>query len=83
MTHRPHDLPAEFPDMAANIARLKHADAHFARLATEYDEVNDMIHRAETNIAPVDDLAMIGLRKQRGHLKDEIYALLKAAQPTS
>jgi len=83
MSHRPHDLAAEFPEMVATIKTLKAADAHFARLAAEYDEVNDRIHRAETNIEPVEDLAMVDLRKQRGHLKDEIYAMLRAAQPTS
>jgi len=83
MSHRPHDLAAEFPEMVSTIKALKASDAHFARLAAEYDEVNDRIHRGETNIEPVEDLAMVGLRKQRGHLKDEIYGMLKAAQPTS
>jgi len=83
MSNTPHDLHAEFPEFAAAIGPLKASDTHFARLAAEYAEVNDRIHRAETNIEPMEDLAMIDLRKQRGALKDEIYVLLKKAQPTS
>ncbi len=83
MSHTPHELHAEFPDYAETISALKAKDAHFARLAAEYHEVNSDIHRGETNVEPVEDLAMIEMRKKRGRLKDEIFAALKAAQPTS
>ncbi|WP_375691059.1 YdcH family protein [Pseudooceanicola sp. LIPI14-2-Ac024] len=83
MSNTPHDLHQEFPELADRITVLKTSDAHFARLAAEYHEVNDTIHRAETNVAPMEDLAMIDLRKDRGRLRDAIYAALKAAQPTS
>ncbi|MGR3323154.1 MAG: YdcH family protein [Pseudooceanicola sp.] len=83
MSNTPHDLHSEFPEFADAITALKTSDAHFARLAEEYHEVNDTIHRAETNVEPMEDLAMIDLRKTRGRLKDEIFAALKAGQPTS
>lgn len=83
MSNTPHDLHAEFPEYAEAITALKTSDSRFARLAAQYHEVNDMIHRAETNIDPMEDLAMIDLRKTRGRLRDDIYAALKAAQPTS
>ncbi|MDF1853953.1 YdcH family protein [Pseudooceanicola sp.] len=83
MTHTPHELHEEFPDFAAAITLLKTKDAHFARLAAEYHDVNNQIHRAETNIDPMEDLAMIELRKERSRLKDEVFAALKAAQPTT
>lgn len=83
MSNTPHELHEEFPDQATAISALKTADAHFARLAEEYHEVNGRIHRAETNVEPMDDLAAIDLRKQRAVLKDKIAAALKGAQPTS
>lgn len=83
MSHTPHTLDQDFPDFVETIDKLKASDAHFARLVEEYDEVNSQIHRAETDVEPTDDAAMIEARKTRGALKDEIYAALRAAQATS
>lgn len=77
MSHTPHELHDEFPEHAAKITALKTSDAHFARLAEKYHEVNRAVHRAETHVEPMDDLAMDTLRKQRMKLKDEIYAMLR------
>jgi uncharacterized protein len=77
MSHVPHELHEEFPEYAAKMTQLKTADAHFTRLADEYHDLNRAVHRAETRIEPMDDLAMDTLRKKRAKLKDEIYALLK------
>ncbi len=76
MTHTPHELIAEFPEHAFKIHQLKTKEPHFARLYSEYHEVNRAIHRAETNIEPTSDIHMENLRKQRLKLKDELYALL-------
>lgn len=78
MSHTPHELHEEFPDHAEKITTLKTQDTHFARLADEYHEVNRAVHRAETNVAPVEELAEVELRKKRAHLKDEIYRILSA-----
>lgn len=78
MSHTPHELHEEFPEHADKISRLKQSDAHFARLVDEYHDVNRAIHRAETNVEPVDTLAEGGMRKRRGALKDEIYRNLSA-----
>lgn len=79
MSHVPHELHEEFPDLAEKMTQLKTKNAHFARLAEEYHEVNRSVHRAETRVEPMDDLAMDELRKKRAKLKDEIYAMLRAA----
>jgi len=79
MSHTPHELVAEFPGMADTIHALKTKDAHFAKLADEYHDVNRAIHRAETNVEPTDDLHEEQMRKKRMVLKDELYAMLKAA----
>jgi uncharacterized protein YdcH (DUF465 family) len=76
MSHVPHELHEEFPEHAARITTLKTSNAHFARLADEYHEVNRAVHRAETRVAPMEDLAMDDLRKKRMRLKDEIYRML-------
>lgn len=77
MTNTPHELHEEFPAHADRISTLKQVDAHFARMADEYHQLNRQIHRAETNVEPMEDLAMIDLRKQRAALKDNIYAALR------
>ena len=76
MSHTPHELAEEFPDKVDEIHRLKQDDAHFAKLADEYHEVNRAVHRAETNVEPIEELAEVELRKKRALLKDQIYAML-------
>ena len=78
MSHTPHELHEEFPEHAQKISDLKASDAHFARLAEEYHEINRAVHRAETNVEPVDGLTEVDMRKKRGALRDEIYRLLSA-----
>lgn len=77
-THTPHELHEEFPEHAAKITELKQNDAHFARLADEYHEINRAVHRAETNVEPVEELTEVEMRKKRAHLKDELYRMLSA-----
>jgi len=79
MTYTPHELHEEFPDHVERMQELKTADAHFARLFDEYHDLNRAVHRAETNIEPVEELAEVAMRKQRVALKDEIWRMLSAA----
>jgi uncharacterized protein YdcH (DUF465 family) len=76
MTHTPHELVADFPEHADKIHQLKTTDAHFAKLAEEYHTINRAIHRAETGVEPLDDLAETEMHKKRMVLKDEIAAIL-------
>ena len=78
MSNTPHELTAEFPDLADKIHELKTGNAHFAKLADEYHELNRQIHRIETDVEPASDEHQTELRKQRMALKDEIYTMLKA-----
>jgi len=71
-------LPEEFPEHAEKMHDLRRNDAHFARLFDDYHHINRAVHRAETNVEPLDDLAEMTLRKQRAALKDEIYRYLAA-----
>lgn len=76
MAHTPHELAEEFPEHAARIQELRQNDNHFARLADKYHEVNRAVHRAETNVEPMEELAEVQMRKERAALKDEIYRYL-------
>ena len=78
MSHTPHELHEEVPELADKITELKTSDAHFAKLADEYHELNRAVHRAETNIEPVEELAEVEMRKKRAALKDQLYSMLKA-----
>ena len=76
MSHVPHELHDEFPDQAAKIHELKEKNAHFARLADEYHEVNRAIHRIEAQVEAADDFTLEDMKKKRLHLVDEIAAIL-------
>ncbi|MCB2097845.1 MAG: YdcH family protein [Parvularculaceae bacterium] len=76
MTHTPHELAEEFPDAADKIHALKTSNAHFARLADEYHEVNREIHRLETRVETASDAHEAELRRRRMALKDEVAAML-------
>lgn len=76
MSNTPHTLGQEFPDQIDRIHALKVSDAGFARLLAEYDDVNDAIHLAETNVAPTGQDHETELRKRRLDIKDKIAAAL-------
>lgn len=76
MSNTPHTLGDEFPDQMDQIHALKVSNTRFAKLLVEYDEVNDEIHRVETDIAPVSQDHETALRKQRLALKDQIAQAL-------
>lgn len=78
MSHVPHELAEEFPEHAQKISALKQENAHFAKLADAYHDMNRQVHRAETNIEPIEALAETQLRKERAALKDEIWGMLTA-----
>lgn len=78
MSHVPHELAEEFPEHAAKISQLKQENAHFAKLADSYHNLNRQVHRAETNVEPMDAMAETQLRKERAALKDEIWGMLSA-----
>jgi uncharacterized protein len=78
MSHTPHELAEEFPEHVERIHQLKLSNAHFLKLTERYHEVNRAIHRAETNVEPVDGMTEEVMRKQRLRLKDEIHTMLMA-----
>ncbi|MBO6561651.1 MAG: DUF465 domain-containing protein [Nisaea sp.] len=76
MSHVPHELAEEFPEAADKIHELKMSNAHFAKLADAYHEVNREIHRIEAEIEPTSDAYAEELKKKRLALKDEVAGFL-------
>lgn len=76
MSHVPHELHEEFPDKIEKMRELRASDAHFARLADEYHELNRTIHRGEADVEPMDDFRLEDLKKKRLALLDEIARYL-------
>lgn len=76
MSNTPHELAEEFPEKADRIHLLKMSDTHFRKLFDEYHDVNRAVHRAETLVEPMEDLAEQELRKRRMVLKDEIARMI-------
>ncbi len=77
----PHALNREFPELAAAVTHLKESDAHFAHLLKQHDAVDDQITADETGVAPMGDVGLEDLKKQRLHLKDELYRMASAVKP--
>ena len=76
MSHTPHELSAEFPEKVTKLHELKLSNAHFAKIADAYHEVNREIHRIESGVSPASDEALEELKKKRLHLKDEVAQML-------
>ena len=79
MSNTPHTLGEEFPGQMDRIHALKVSDPHFAQLLVEYDQVNDEIHLAETEVRPTSHDHETESRKRRLALKDRIASALAQA----
>ncbi len=71
-----NELDEMFPHDKDALHELKTHNAHFARLASEYHEINRAVHRMETNVEPVSDETMETERKKRLKLLDEIASMI-------
>ena len=73
-----HDLFHELPEFADRISQLKINNDHFAQLFAAYHEVNSEVERIEENNEGHWDAYIAALKKRRVHLKDALYAILRA-----
>ncbi len=71
-----HPLIKEFPEHKDAIHRLKESDHHFARLFSEYHDVDKEVFRMEEDIEPAADHVIEDAKKRRLSLKDELFAIL-------
>ena len=72
-----HPLVEEFAEYKDTIHELKMNNAHFRRLANEYEGLDKSIFRAEQGIEVVNDDYLESIKKERLHLKDQIYDMLR------
>ncbi len=78
--HTPHELTQIFARDRELVSRLKQEDAHYARLADEYHEVNREVHRIESEAEAASDERAEQLKKKRLALLDEISAIVTKAR---
>ncbi len=77
-----HDLIHELPEYKDEIHNLKINNHRFARLFSEYHELDHEVIRIEGGIeTPSDDYLDLQKKKRLG-LKDELFAMLKASKAT-
>ncbi len=70
-----------FPEYRELISKLKTSDRHFATLFEKHNELDAKIKRMDEGIDPTTQEGIEELKKQKLHLKDQLYkVLLKAAK---
>lgn len=73
-----HDLIHELPEHREKIHELKMNNAHFSRLFGQYHDVDHAVHRIETGAENTSDEELEVLKKERLHLKDQLFAIIKS-----
>jgi len=66
-----------FPEFREQISRLKQNNPHFERMCDKHDDLDHHIQDIETGRATGSPLDIEKLKKEKLHLKDRIYAILK------
>ena len=66
-----------FPEFRGLITKLKTEDAHFYRLFDKHNELDQKIKNMESHIEPGTSMEIEVLKKEKLHIKDELYAILK------
>lgn len=66
-----------FPEYRDLISQLKTEDAHFAKLFEKHNELDQKIKNMEAGIELATHTEIEALKKEKLHIKDELYAILK------
>jgi len=74
-----HDLIHELPEHKERIHELKTSNPHFARLFDKYHDVDHQVRRIEEGIETPSDEFTEELKKERLHLKDELFNIIQSA----
>ncbi|MEO0462858.1 MAG: DUF465 domain-containing protein [Pseudomonadota bacterium] len=81
--HTPDELTEIFKRDRDLLTQLKANDAHYARLADEYHEVNRQVHRIEAEAEAASDERTEALKKERLGLLDEITTIIGKTRPAA
>ena len=68
-----------FPEFRELITKLKTSDHHFSRLFDKHNELDQQIKNMEAHISSGTHEEIENLKKEKLHLKDELYTILKKA----
>lgn len=66
-----------FPEYRDLITQLKTTDHHFTRLFDEHNAVDQKIKNMESHIEAATPEEIEVLKKEKLHLKDQLYVILK------
>ena len=69
-----------FPEHRELIAQLKASDHHFSRLFDQHNALDQKIKNMESHIEPGSPVEIEVLKKEKLHLKDQLYTHLKKAE---
>lgn len=78
--HTPNELTKIFARDRELVSRLKLEDAHYARLADEYHDINREVHRIEVESEAASDERTEALKRKRLALLDEITEIVTKAK---
>ncbi|HLS98290.1 MAG: YdcH family protein [Porticoccaceae bacterium] len=68
-----------FPEYRDLITKLKTSDAHFHKLFEEHNALDQRIKNMESHIEHGTEVEIETLKKEKLHLKDAMYAILRKA----
>ena len=68
-----------FPEYRELITQLKTTDHHFTRLFDQHNALDQKIKNKENHVEPGTPDEIENLKKEKLHLKDQLYAILKKA----
>ena len=66
-----------FPEYRDLISELKNSDLHFKHLFDKHNDLDQQIKNLEANISHATHEQIEQMKKEKLHLKDEMYALLQ------
>jgi uncharacterized protein YdcH (DUF465 family) len=69
-----------FPEYRELITRLKTTDRHFTNLFDKHNELDQKIQNMISHVESGTPEEIEILKKEKLHLKDELYAILKKAE---
>jgi len=73
-----HDLIHELPEYKDQIHTLKMNNKHFEKMFDKYHDLDHQIRRIEEGIETPEDSYSEELKKERLHLKDELFGMIKS-----
>lgn len=65
-----------FHEYRDEIHALKMSNAHFEKIFSEHNELDQKIKNAEDGLEPLSPIDIEVLKKQKLRLKDEVYAMI-------